>query len=460
MDNYTYALAIDRPSGDDSIQIIDITNPESPNPVSAISPPVKSFLSSLSYMTSIVIEDSTYVLASSHENSIHIIKLESVLGQLFTITSSNPNNTYSKENDTITIELTVNDVINSSTVNILNQTAQKVVNDNYIAASLIVPSDPIEGNLTFEIMVENDQGATLTLTQDDLDDQHIFVDTIRPSITLIGNSSYSLLQFGDINKIPGATASDGSPGYTSDNYAITSSGNLNTSTIGSLVNYTYTADTDAAGNLGESTVRTVTIVPLSNDIHVENVTVNSTNTNNVSYAKAGDNVTITIVTDVHGFNSITGTILGDTNFENTTSNEILYLTKTIQSSDSNINFEFDILLVNDTVGNIRITQENLTGGNIIIDTIPPILTLNGENDTISLTNQEYIDANATAYDLSYGTITIGATNMVNQTIPGNQTLLYITPLDRAGNPGPNLIAQCIIREPLAIDERDSYRLQL
>ena len=56
VDNYTYALAIDRPSGDDdSIQIIDITNPESPNPASAISPPTKSFLSGLSYMTSIVI---------------------------------------------------------------------------------------------------------------------------------------------------------------------------------------------------------------------------------------------------------------------------------------------------------------------------------------------------------------------------------------------------------------------
>ena len=92
------------------------------------------------------------------------------------------------------------------------------------------------------------------------------------------------------------------------------------------------------------------------------------------------------------------------------------MTKTIQSNDSNINFEFDILLVNDTVGNVRITQENLTGGNILIDTIPPILTLNGENDTVSLTNQEYIDANATAYDLSYGNITVGATNMVNQTI--------------------------------------------
>ena len=153
------------------------------------------------------------------------------------------------------------------------------------------------------------------------------------------------------------------------------------------------------------------------------MTVNSTNANNVSYAKAGDNVTITIVTDVHGFDSITGNILGDATFENTSSNEILYLTKTIQSNDSNINFEFDILLVNDTVGNVRITQENLTGGIIIIDTIPPILTLNGENDTVSLTNQEYIDANATAYDLSYGNITVGATNMV-QTIWN-----FITPLD-------------------------------
>ena len=165
--------------------------------------------------------------------------------------------------------------------------------------------------VTFEIMVENAQGAILNLTQDDLDDQHIFVDTIRPSITLIGNSSYSLLQFGDINEIPNATASDGSPGYTFDNYTITQSGNLNTSVAGSFVNYTYTADTDAAGNLGEIKVRTVTIVSLSNNINIENVTVNSTNANNVSYAKAGDNVTITIVTDVHGFDSITGNILGD-----------------------------------------------------------------------------------------------------------------------------------------------------
>ena len=64
----------------------------------------------------------------------------------------------SKENDTITIELTVNDTITSSTVKILNQTVQEVVNDNHINESFIVP---FEGNLTFEIMVENAQCNTI-----------------------------------------------------------------------------------------------------------------------------------------------------------------------------------------------------------------------------------------------------------------------------------------------------------
>ena len=214
IDNYTYALALSRPAtGDDGIQIIDITNPESPNPISAT-----LTASAMPYMTSIIIENSTYVLASSDDNSIHVVKLESIYGELFTITSNNPNNMYSKENDTITIELTVNDTITSSTVKILNQTVQQVVNDNHINESFIVPSDPIEGNLTFEIMVENAQGAILNLTQDDLDDQHIFVDTIRPSITLIGNSSYSLLQFGDINKFM-CNRSDGiMDNFKIDNY--------------------------------------------------------------------------------------------------------------------------------------------------------------------------------------------------------------------------------------------------
>ena len=47
--------------------------------------------------------------------------------------------------------------------------------------------------------------------------------------------------------------------------------------------------------------------------------------------------------------------------------------------------------------------------------------------------------------------------MVNQTILGNQTLFYITPLDRAGNLGLNITRNVIILEPLSIEiANDSF----
>ena len=44
---------------------------------------------------------------------------------------------------------------------------------------------------------------------------------------------------------------------------------------------------------------------------------------------------------------------------------------------------------------LEITQDDLENSNIIIDTISPIITLNGENNTISILNRTYTDANAT-----------------------------------------------------------------
>ena len=51
--------------------------------------------------------------------------------------------------------------------------------------------------------------------------------------------------------------------------------------------------------------------------------------------------------------------------------------------------------------------------------------------------------------------------MVNQTTLGNQTLFYITPLDHAGNPGPNLTRNVIILEPLSIEiANDSFGMSV
>ena len=66
-----------------------------------------------------------------------------------------------------------------------------------------------------------------------------------------------------------------------------------------------------------------------------------------------------------------------------------------------------------------VTNENLTSPNIIIDTIAPSITLNGKNNTVSIINRSYTDANATAYDLSYGSKTIQPTGFVNTSTLGN-----------------------------------------
>ena len=54
---------------------------------------------------------------------------------------------------------------------------------------------------------------------------------------------------------PGVVASDGDPNYVQTYTTINNSLTLNTSIIGSNVTYTYTADPDGAGNLGESITR-------------------------------------------------------------------------------------------------------------------------------------------------------------------------------------------------------------
>ena len=88
----------------------------------------------------------------------------------------------------------------------------------------------------------------------------------------------------------------------------------------------------------------------------------------------------------------------------------------------------------------RITQENLTGGNIIIDTLPPTLTLNGNNNSISAIGKPYTELNATAYDLSYGSKNIAPTiaGTVNIFSIANHTVSYSAPSDLAGNAGPTI----------------------
>ena len=103
--------------------------------------------------------------------------------------------------------------------------------------------------------------------------------------------------------------------------------------------------------------------------------ISSSNTNNL-YAKAGDTVTVTLnVTE--SVSNVTAIIL-DRNASFFIDADTINVTQNINTNDTNGPVTFDIYL-NTTSNEIKhVTQDNLTV-NIIIDTIKPVITINGNN---------------------------------------------------------------------------------
>ena len=437
----TYAF-VTSPSTN-STQVIDITNPSQPNPVTVLQNGTEyTHLVTPLYIESIHTDDAAYALVGARgSDGIQIIKLgyEKTTLSPFSITSNNANSSYAKAGDTVSIQITVNDTIDQSksTVQIQNLNANVGTSSlNTIEASVTIPTDSIEMNASVTASITNYLGVTLNLTETNLTLQNVFIDTIAPTITPIGDANYMVLvntTFSDL----GANAYDGSPGYNASNYSTIKTGNVNTSDIGSTVNYTYTAYADAAGNPGASINRTVTVVDYD-PINVTSLTVNSNNSVNNSYAKAGDNVTIMLVTDGSDITNITGTILGDASFTKQNSSGTITISKTIAQSDTNGNLIFYIDVINSTDHRSKVTQEHLTGENIIIDTIPPTITLNGNNaDTVEF-GSTYTDLGANIADASYEDRTIYSNDVVNTSMIGTYSLVYNAPDDPAGNLGPSV----------------------
>ena len=358
-------------------------------------------------------------------NSLNITSL--------TIVSNNSNNSYAKAGDQVNITI----VTDGSDVG--NVTGNILGSDNFtqnssngtITFSKTITQNDTNGNPTFNIRITNSSDYAARVTQEDLIGDNIIIDTIAPIISINGNvTTYHLLQNRSTNLIPNATVTDDDPNYN-HTYAVTSNTTLNTSMVGSSAIYTYTPDPDGAGNMGESVNLTVTVVDYGL-LNITGLTVHNNNSNN-SYAKAGDQVNITIVTDGSDITNITGNILGDESFTNHTSNGTITLSKTITQNDTNGNLTFSIHVVNSTNHASRVTQENLIGESIIIDTVPPLIYLYGINNTISDLGSPYVDAGATSYDLSYGIQNVTGTGAVNTSKAGTYYIEYNAP-DFAGNP--------------------------
>ena len=337
------------------------------------------------YIESVHTDDAAYALVGARtSNGIEIIKLgyDITTQTPFSITSNNANNSYAKAGDIVSIQITVNDTIDQSksTVQIQNLNANvDKTSLNTIEATVTIPTDSIEINASITALITSSLGATLDLTETDLIGQNVFIDTIAPTIELFGDANYAAL-VGTSYTDQGAIVSDGSPGYNASNYSTSKTGNVNTSDVGSIVTYTYTAYDDAAGNPGASITRKVTVINYD-PITVASLTVNSSNSVNNSYAKAGDEITITLVTDGSDVGNSTGNILGNTSFAQNPSGGTIILSKIITQSDTNGDLTFDISVTNSSRYAASVTQDDLTSSNIIVDTIPPTITLNGISES-------------------------------------------------------------------------------
>ena len=198
-----------------STQVIDITNPSQPNPVSVLQDGAEyTNLNKPFNIESVQIDDAAYALVASRDsNGIQIIKLgyEKTSQTSFSITSNNTNSSYAKVGDTVSIQITVNDTLDQSKSTVQIQNLNANVNKtslNTIEATVTIPTDSIEINASITASITNYLGATLDLTETDLIDQNVFVDTIAPTITPIGDANYASL-VGTSYTDQGAITSDG-----------------------------------------------------------------------------------------------------------------------------------------------------------------------------------------------------------------------------------------------------------
>ena len=382
----------------------------------------------------------TYTAPNDEANNTgpSIIRLVTVLNtppiNLTSLTVDNEdsdNDFYAKAGDTLAWQVETNYTIISHTALLLGLSPSSSFEDGKtLFVKVIVPDDPIEANAEFTITITNINGTTLTVTEDDLVSD-IFIDTISPTIKLVGSADYYVIK--DTSPfIPNATAHDGDPNYVA-NVTLVKSAPVDTSINGSVYNYTYTANSDTAGNPGASTSRIITVID-AEPITIESLSITSNSGNN--FANAGKTITLTLETDGNDIGNFSGTLLGKP-LSNTTNGGTATFTTTVLSGDTNGNVTFSIEATNSSGNRIVITEDDITDDSFVtIDTIKPVITLVGDTTDTVLQGDTYSDPGANINDPnnpSYtGTAVISPTNLDTSSI-GRKIITYTGPVDAAGN---------------------------
>ncbi len=214
------------------------------------------------------------------------------------------------------------------------------------------------------------------------------VDTTAPVITVNAPNPMTVechTSFTD----PGATATDSCQGTV----AVTSTNNVNVNVPGSYtVNYSAT---DSAGNTATAT-RTVNVV----DTIAPTLTLNGANPMTVechtSFTDPGATASDSCAGDLTGSIVVTGSV---------NPNVVGTYTLTYTVSDG-----YNSASASRTVN--------------VVDTIAPVITVNGANPMIVECHTTFTDPGATATDSCAGNVPVSSSSNVNPNVPGTYTITY------------------------------------
>ena len=330
----------------------------------------------------------TQVTTTTNDSFVTIDKTPPTL-TVVTIESNNTDSSLAKIGDTITIDITALEDIQTPQVKIDNHVATVTGSNTNFTATYTVDSNNSDGNATISIDFNDTVGNAGTQVTTTTNDSFVTIDTIPPTLTVVtiesNNTDSSLAKIGDLITIDITASEDIQTPQVKIN------GHVATISIESNTNFTatYTVDSnnsdgnatilidfnDTVGNVGTQVTTTtndsfVTIDKTPPTLTV--VTIESNNTDS-SLAKIGDTITI----DITALEDIqTPQVKIDNHVASVTgSNTNFTATYTVDSNNSDGNATISIDF-NDTVGNVGTQVTTTTNDSFVtIDKTPPTLTV-------------------------------------------------------------------------------------
>ena len=318
--------------------------------------------------------------------------------QYLNVTSNNSNSSLARAGDLINITLEVSEQIENSTLQILNESIPMTINNDTASATITVMDDSTNGPLEFNITAYDKTGNVFNVTQANIREENVIIDTNDPSLvdlTIYSNNSipdYAMAgHLLNITITANETLKNANITILGSTYVMNVSGAVANASVNVYSNSTkgevlfnITAF-DLAGNnftadqteLGSSNVIIDNESPM-----LDNLTIYSNNAN-ASLATVNNILNITITAN-ETLKNANITILGSTYVMNV-SGAVANASVTVDQNSAEGEVLFNITAFDLAGNNFTADQTELDSSNVIIDSsIPGVQSLNVVSDNSNL----------------------------------------------------------------------------